>query len=182
MAHFTKFWPSDLVEEVESLVREHVSIDHLLIVNIADSMFSGHHQVYQALQPADQQGTTPGHRVCKAVVSSRKTGRQNIDDTDLSSDDNDDDCRQTSKTTDTYIEEWNLYLKTHEAVPDGIEIVAWWGVCLAIFFPPDLKLTSGFSSCMVAATLRGSHLHTTTSLSWHPQSQARERSLQLVSQ
>jgi hypothetical protein len=61
MAHFTKFWLSDLVEEVESLVRERVSIDHLLIVNIADSMFSRHHQVYQALQPADQQGTTPGH-------------------------------------------------------------------------------------------------------------------------
>jgi hypothetical protein len=81
----------------------------------------------------DQQGTTPGHRVCKAVVSSRKTGRQNIDDTGLSSDDNDDNCRQTSKTTNTYIEEWNLYLKTHEAVPDGIEIVAWWGVSRNLF-------------------------------------------------
>jgi hypothetical protein len=67
--------------------------------------------------------------VRKAAASSRKSGRQNIDDTDLSSsDDNDDNDQQTSKGADTYLEEWNLYLNAHEAIPDDIGIVAWWGV------------------------------------------------------
>ena len=134
MAHFTKFWPSDLVEEVESVVRECVSIDNLLIFNDADStLFGKFIERYNQRVDKEQPQAT---RVHKAAVSSRKPGRQNIDDTDLSSDNDDDDnYQQTSNATDTYIEEWNLYLNAHKAMPDDIGIVAWWGVCLTFLFP-----------------------------------------------
>ena len=73
--------------------------------------------------------------VRKAAVSSCKTGHLNINNMDLSSDNDHDNYQQTSKAVDTYIEEWNLYLNTHEAMPDDIGIVAWWGVRPALLFP-----------------------------------------------
>jgi len=27
-----------------------------------------------------------------------------------------------------WLEEWNLYIQTHETVPEGMGIVCWWGV------------------------------------------------------
>ena len=125
MAHFTKFWSSELVEEVESVVCKCVSIDNRLVFNITDGVMQFVERYNQRIDKEQPQAT----RVRKTAPS-HKTGHQNIDDTDSSSSDDDDDCRHTTKTADAYIEEWNLYLNTHEVMPDDIEIVTWWGVCI----------------------------------------------------
>ena len=31
-----------------------------------------------------------------------------------------------------WLPEWKHYEKTHEAIPDGMVIVHWWGVCLCV--------------------------------------------------
>ena len=108
------------------MVCECVSIDDQLIFNITEGVIKFVKRYNQWIVKEQPQATC-----VRKTVPSRKTGHQNIDNTDLSSeDDDDDDCQQTSKTANAYIEEWNLYLNTHKAMPDDIEIVAWWGVCI----------------------------------------------------
>jgi hypothetical protein len=65
-------------------------------------------------------------------VQSIKRRHENIDDTDSSSDD--DDCQQVANTANTSLEEWKLYLNTHEVVPDDIGIVRWWGCVSHLYF------------------------------------------------
>ena len=69
--------------------------------------------------------------VCKAAPSAKLGQHQNIDDTDSSSDD--EDYRQVINKGDAYLDEWSLYLNTHEVVPDDMGIVRWWGVrCVVV--------------------------------------------------
>ena len=74
----------------------------------------------------------PPTRAPKAAASLLRTGCWTIDDTDSSSDD--DECLRAANPADAYLEEWNLYVNTHEAVPDGMGIVQWWGVCIITLF------------------------------------------------
>lgn len=65
----------------------------------------------------------------KSLTSARqlqlkpKVGFWTIDDTDSSSDD--EDHPKAMSAIDPYLEEWNLYLNTNEAVLDDVEIVQW---------------------------------------------------------
>ncbi len=72
--------------------------------------------------------------------SSSKLGHWNIDDTDSSSDD--DDCQQVTNTANSWLDEWKLYLNTHEVVLDDVGIVRWWGVCFSLLFSDCAGLTT----------------------------------------
>ena len=98
-----KFWSSEFVKEVESVVHECVSIDDWLVFNITDGVIKFVECYNQWINKEQSQATC----VCKTAPS-HKTGHQNINDRDSSSDNDDNYCRHTSKTADTYIEEWNL--------------------------------------------------------------------------
>jgi hypothetical protein len=152
MAHFMKHWPLDLVEEVESVVHEQVSqliICLFFYILLTVLVCLGVIKFVERYNERIDKEQPPATRVHKAAASHPKIGHQNIDDTDSSDDNN--NCQQASKTLNTYIEEWNLYLNTHEAMSDDIRIVHWWGMHLSFLFP-ELELTLGFYSCMVAIT------------------------------
>src|ERR1700761_3419404 len=116
----------------------------------ADSFFKFMERYNEKTSKAQPQATC----VRKAVHSPAKLGRhRNVDDTDSS---DDEDCQQAISKGDAYLEEWNLYLNTHEVVPDNIGIVRWWGVGLTLSFP-DSNLIHGFQ-------LYGGHYPTWQSL------------------
>ena len=75
---------------------------------------------------------TPTAHIRKIATLPPKSGCWSIDDTDSSSDE---DCADTTSTVDPYLQEWNLYLNTNEAVPDDVGIVQWWGVRTMFLFP-----------------------------------------------
>jgi hypothetical protein len=77
--------------------------------------------------------------MCK-TPSSAKPGCCNIDNTDSESDD--DNCQQVVDMNHSWMEEWKLYLNTHEVVPDNMGIVHWWGVSVDFYF-----LTTACSHC-----------------------------------
>ena len=87
MVYVTKFWSSELVEEVESVVHECVSIDNQLVFNITDGVIQ-FVECYNQRIDKEQPQATCVHK----TVPSHKTGHQNIDDMDSSSSDDDDDC------------------------------------------------------------------------------------------
>ena len=94
----------------------------------ADSFFKFMEHYNKKTSKAQPQATC----VRKAVHSPAKLGwHRNVDDTDSS---NDEDCQQAISKGDAYLEEWNLYLNTHEVVPNNIGIVRWWGVSIVIVF------------------------------------------------
>jgi hypothetical protein len=64
----------------------------------------------------------------------KQSRRWNIDDTD--SDEPDDEESTLSDPSKPWLIEWNLYLQTHEVIPEGMGIVKWWGVGLIIFCHP----------------------------------------------
>ena len=131
MAYFTKHWPADLVEEVEGVVCEYVSpsisicLHTLLTVLIFSLKFV---ECYKA-RNANKQDQVK--HVCKVAAPPPKLGHQNINDTDLSSDDED---YLKASSTGNHLEEWNLYLTMNKVVPDEIRIVGWWGVCQMLSF------------------------------------------------
>ena len=51
---------------------------------------------------------------------------QNVDDTDSEEEGHNGEVHNVERP---WLLEWNSYEKTHEAVPDGMGIVCWWGVC-----------------------------------------------------
>jgi hypothetical protein len=126
MAHFTKHWLAELVEEVKSVVCEHVSHSSFhMFVHIPDHT----HLPLKFVERYNMRNAKEQDQVkcvCKVTVSPPKLGCWNINDTNLSSDD--EDYPQASNTVNTYLEEWNLYLNMNEVVPDNIRIVGWWGV------------------------------------------------------
>jgi hypothetical protein len=79
-----------------------------------------------------RQGPQPQPTHARKTPAASKPGRRNIDDTDIESED--DDCQQISNTTNSWSEEWKLYLNTHEVVPDDMGIVHWWGVGIFLSF------------------------------------------------
>ena len=125
LAYFTKHWPADLVEEVESVVCECVSpsISICLCTLLMALIFSLKFVECYKVRIANEQDQV--NHVCKVAAPPTKLGHWNIDNTD-SSDDDEDYPRALS--TGNYLEEWNLYLTTNKVVPDEIEIVGWWGV------------------------------------------------------
>ena len=69
--------------------------------------------------------------VRKAAPSAKLGRHRNIDDTDSSSDN--EDYQQVINKGNAYLDEWSLYLNTHEVVPDDMGIVRWWGVrCVVV--------------------------------------------------
>jgi hypothetical protein len=130
MGHFVKHWPAHLVEEsedVEDVVRLRVS--HVFYVSFLCSADTNQFALkfIKQFEELNKKSQPQATRICK-TLSSSKRGRQNIDDTDTESDD--DDCQQVVNTDNCRIEEWKLYLNTHEVVPDGVGIARWWGVCV----------------------------------------------------
>jgi hypothetical protein len=131
MGHFTKHWPEDVVKEVEDAVRKRVSRSIFrLILHVADSLRLSLKFIerYSERNNKEQPQATS---VRKMAASSKKPGRQNVDDTDSESDE--EDCQKVSNTTDSYLDEWQLYLNTHEVVSDDVGIVRWWGVRLIFY-------------------------------------------------
>lgn len=76
------------------------------------------------------QHAAPNSTRVRKSNSRHNTSRLNIDDTDTESDNNDDDSTDPNRP---WLDEWTMYFNTHEAVPDGMGIVHWWGVCLTLF-------------------------------------------------
>ena len=122
MAHFTKHWPADVVEEVESVVRERVSpLTSVCLCTLLTAFSLKFVERFKA-RNADKQDQVKHIR--KVAAPRSKHGHQNVDDTDSSSDDED----YLEASTVNYLEEFNLYLNTNEIVPDDVGIVSWWGV------------------------------------------------------
>ena len=139
MGHFAKHWPANLVTEVEDIVRECVSqllaCSLLHTTNITD--MNG--KFVECFNKQNKKPQALATRACK-TPSSSKLGRWNINNTDSSSDD--DDCQQVTNTANSWLDEWKLYLNTHEVVPDDVGIVRWWGVCFSLLFSDCAGLTT----------------------------------------
>lgn len=63
----------------------------------------------------------------KKGSQARRRRRDHDNDSDSEGRVNDHPSSDPSKP---WLEEWNLYLQTHEVVPEGLGIVEWWGVCV----------------------------------------------------
>lgn len=75
----------------------------------------------------------PVTHIHKTAPAQPKLGHWTIDDTDSSSDN--EDCPKAMSAIEPYLEEWNLYLNTNEAVLDNIGIVQWWGAHIYLYSP-----------------------------------------------
>ena len=141
MAHFIKHWPADKVKEVKDAIRDRVSGSLFCsFLHIANSA-AGSVLKFMERYNEKTSKTQPQAACVRKAVSPTKLGRhRNVDDTDSS---DDEDCQQAINKGNAYLEEWNLYLNTHETVPDDIGIVRWWGVGLSLSFP-DSNLKHGF--------------------------------------
>jgi len=60
------------------------------------------------------------------LASTRKQHRVNMDNTESEGDDRDGDYDAEKP----WLTEWSCYEKTHEAIPQSMGIVQWWGVCV----------------------------------------------------
>ena len=159
MGHFKKNWASSLVTEVEELVKKHVrSFMH------RDSRYALQHSVahlFQFLERYNEHNkkyNSMTTQTRKTMPPSSKPGRCNVDDTDSESDG--DDCQQVD-ATNSWIDEWKLYIDTNEVVPDEMGIVRWWGVRIS-FSCYNTLIQYLYFRYMEAATQHGSHLHVIT--------------------
>ena len=62
----------------------------------------------------------------RSFPATGKQPRQNVDDTDSEEEGHSGEVHDVARP---WFAEWNRYEKTHEAIPDGMGIVCWWGVC-----------------------------------------------------
>ena len=97
----------------------------------APLMWTNRPKFIQRFEELNKKPQTQATHIYKTRPSS-KPGHQNVYNTDTETDD--DDCQQVVNADNSWIEEWKLYLNTHEVVPDDIGIVHWWGVCLFLFY------------------------------------------------
>jgi hypothetical protein len=58
----------------------------------------------------------------------RKSAHPNINDTDT--EDDTDDGESAACPANAWMDEWKNYINTVEDVPDGMDLVRWWGVCI----------------------------------------------------
>jgi hypothetical protein len=93
-----------------------------------------------------------------------KQRRVNMDDTESEGEDHNGDYDAEKP----WLAEWNRYEKTHEAVPESMGIVRWWGVCAHSF--NSALYTDAFISSMHIGIRRGHRLLETTLLLWRHQS------------
>jgi hypothetical protein len=70
---------------------------------------------------------TPATKGWKAAKKSR---RRNNDDTDSETE----EAVTVADPTKPWLIEWNMYIQTHEAIPEGMGMVRWWGVSIQVFF------------------------------------------------
>ena len=127
-----KHWPADKVEEVKDTICDHVSGSLFCsFLHIANSVASSVLKFMECYNEKTSKAQPQAACVCKAVSPTKLSQHWNVDDTDSSYDK---DCQQAINKGDAYLEEWNLYLNTHEAVPDDIGIVRWQGVGLSLSF------------------------------------------------
>jgi hypothetical protein len=63
---------------------------------------------------------------------SRKSSRPNVDDTDT--EDDNDSFEAAVGPTNVGMDEFKIYLNTMEDIPDGMDIVRWWGVSFSLFY------------------------------------------------
>ena len=52
---------------------------------------------------------------------------------DTESDESDDEG-STADPSKPWLGEWNLYVQTHEVIPEGMNMVNWWGVSSILFY------------------------------------------------
>ncbi len=84
---------------------------------------------YQKLHAHLQMASLSTHK--SKTLSLNGLHHQNVDDTDTEDDDDDDVFDNLVDPSRPWLEEWNLYLNTHDIVPEGMGIVCWWGVSLS---------------------------------------------------
>ena len=60
----------------------------------------------------------------RSKKASKSSARRNMDDTS----EEEEVTVAASDPSKPWLEEWNLYIQTHETVPEGMGIVCWWGV------------------------------------------------------
>ena len=54
----------------------------------------------------------------------KRSHRRNYDDTDSETEDD----ITVADPTKPWLTEWNMYIQTREAIPEGMGLVRWWGV------------------------------------------------------
>ena len=107
----------------------------------------------------------------RTLASIKKQRRQNVDDTESEAEG---DNGEPIDAERPWLSEWNCYEKTHEAVPEGMGIVRWWGVCWFKFLNCRITDVSTFISAMHIVTRHGHPLLETTLPLWHRLSRANE--------
>jgi hypothetical protein len=75
---------------------------------------------------------TKSVRVCKTISTCKNT-HMNVDDTDTEDDADAPEETTACVSSNVWIDEWKLYLNTHEDLLEGMGIVRWWGVSGFIF-------------------------------------------------
>src|SRR6266404_1794360 len=112
LGHFRDYWEVDSLSEVEDLVQAKVCL-------------SPTPSVYANMLQSNPSPKSPG--VCKSTSNlAHKAGRPNINDTD--SEDDRHAQKPTSIPSKTWMNEWKAYINTVEDVPEGMEVVRWWGI------------------------------------------------------
>ena len=98
-------------------------------------------------------------RICK-ITSTRKSTHRNIDDTDT--EDDTENGKSAARPANAWMDEWKNYINTIEDVPDGMDLVRWWGVRI-LFHAHVSLLTLIYYRCMGIDTQRGVRSPVTTS-------------------
>ena len=80
--------------------------------------------------------TAKSARICKKP-STRKSTHPNIDDTDT--EDDTDNGESAARPANAWMDEWKNYINTIEDVPDGMDLVHWWGVHICISYTRDVS-------------------------------------------
>jgi hypothetical protein len=71
--------------------------------------------------------TAKTSRICK-IASMCKSAHPNIDNTDT--EDDTEDGESAACPANAWMDKWKNYINTVEDVPDGMDLVRWWGVCI----------------------------------------------------
>jgi hypothetical protein len=130
MSYFCKHWAPDLISDVESAIHIRVSSFYLFFVFSYALTHCNHIQFLeraQVLQISPSLKTTP----VRKAPPSRKSSCPNVDDTDTKEDDG--SYEAAVGPSHIGMDKFNMYLNTMEDIPDGMDIVHWWGVSFSLF-------------------------------------------------
>jgi hypothetical protein len=127
MSYFHKHWAPNLISDVESAI--HICVSSLTSFSYALT----HYNYIQFLECAQVLQVSPSIKSAQVrkAPPSCKSSRPNVDNTDTEGDD--DSYEAAVSLTHIGMDEFKMYLNTLEEVPDGMDIVRWWGVSFSIF-------------------------------------------------